>query len=163
MKRVMYPGSFDPFTNGHWDLVKRAASLFDHVVVAVAVNSGKTPMFSLAEREKLISECCRDLPNVEVVSFEGLLVDEAKRLQVQAILRGLRAFTDFEYELQMALMNRSMKSDCETVFMMPREDSSYISSSLVKEVARLGGPFEHCVPPAVAEAVRQKVAGEKRG
>lgn len=156
MKRVMYPGSFDPFTNGHLDLVERASRLFDQVVVAVAVNPGKKPMFSLSEREKLIEECCAHLGNVEVVSFEGLLVDAIGRLQVQAILRGLRAFSDFEYELQMALMNRSMRADCETIFMMPEEGNSFISSHMVREVAMLGGHFEHCVPAPVAAAVRAR-------
>ena len=162
MKRVMYPGSFDPFTNGHLDLVERASRLFDQVVVAVAVNPGKTPMFTLAEREKLIIECCRHLDNVEVVSFEGLLVDAITELKAQAVLRGLRAFSDFEYELQMALMNRSMRADCETVFMMPSEGNSFISSRMVKEVARLGGDFDHCVPAPVAAAVRARCAEERK-
>ena len=157
MKRVMYPGSFDPFTNGHLDLVERASRLFDQVVVAVAVNPGKTPMFSLSEREKLIEECCAHLGNVEVVSFEGLLVDAIERLQVQAILRGLRAFSDFEYELQMALMNRNLKPKCETIFMMPTLKNSFVSSSRVKEIAMLGGKIENYVPKPVAEAVHAKL------
>ena len=113
MKTVLYPGSFDPFTNGHYDLVCRAAQLFDRVIVAVAVNAGKSPMFSLEERRKLIEQCCANLPSVEVVVIEGLLVNSLERYGVQAILRGLRAFSDFEYELQMALMNRNLKSGCE--------------------------------------------------
>ncbi len=161
MKRIMYPGSFDPFTNGHLDLVQRASRLFDKVVVAVAVNSGKSPMFTLEERRDLIQMCCRHLENVEVVFFEGLLVEAVKRYQIQAILRGLRAFSDFENELQMALMNRSMDASCETVFMMPSEGTSFISSHLVKEVAQLGGHFEHCLPVPVAAAVREKLRAGK--
>ena len=112
MKRVLYPGSFDPVTNGHLDLVERASRLFDQVIVAVAVNSGKTPMFNLEERKQLIKACCGHLENVEVVTFEGLIVDAIQQYNAQAILRGLRAFSDFEYELQMALMNRSMREEC---------------------------------------------------
>ena len=157
MKRVLYPGSFYPFTNGHLDLVERASRLFDEVVVAVAVNPGKTPMFQLREREALIDECCRHLSNVRVVSFQGLVVDAVDQFQAQAVLRGLRAFSDFEYEMQMALMNRSMRSNCETIFMMPEADNSFVSSRMVKEVAAFGGEFAHCVPPPVARAVREKL------
>ncbi|MBO5688709.1 MAG: pantetheine-phosphate adenylyltransferase, partial [Lentisphaeria bacterium] len=114
MKSVLYPGSFDPVTNGHLDLVERASRLFDRVVVAVAVNSGKTPMFNLEERKQLIKACCGHLDNVEVVTFEGLIVDALQKYNAQALLRGIRAFSDFEYELQMALMNRSMREECET-------------------------------------------------
>ena len=157
MKRVLYPGSFDPFTNGHLDLVERASRLFDQVIVAVAVNSGKTPMFNLDERKQLIKACCGHLDNVEVVTFEGLIVDAIEKYNAQAILRGIRAFSDFEYELQMALMNRSMREECETIFMMPSEGNSFVSSRMVKEVARLGGRFEHCVPPVVVDAVLEKI------
>lgn len=160
MKRVLYPGSFDPFTNGHLDLVERASRLFDEVIVAVAVNPGKNPMFSLKEREALIDECCCHLSNVRVVSFQGLVVDAVDLFQAQAVLRGLRAFSDFEYEMQMALMNRSMHSNCETIFMMPEADNSFVSSRMVKEVAAFGGKFAHCVPPAVARAVREKLQME---
>ncbi len=158
MKRVLYPGSFDPFTNGHLDLVERAAQLFDQVIVAVAVNLEKSPMFTLEEREKIIETCCRHLHNVQVVSFRGLLVDAMARLGAQAVLRGLRAFSDFEYELQMALMNRSLRGECETIFMTPTANNSFVSSRMVKEVARLGGDYSQYVPPPVVEAVRRKLA-----
>ena len=153
MKTVIYPGSFDPFTNGHLDLVERARRLFDKVVVAVAVNSGKNPLFTLEERRQLIVESCTHMPNVEVIAFEGLLVDAVKELKVDAILRGLRAFSDFEYELQMALMNRELLKNCETIFLTPTVENSFVSSTLIKEVARLGGDFAVHVPPPVARAL----------
>jgi len=160
MKTVLYPGSFDPFTNGHYDLVCRAVQLFDKVIVAVAVNAGKSPMFTLAERRHLIEQCCADLPTVEVVVIEGLLVDSLERYGVQAILRGLRAFSDFEYELQMALMNRNMRPQCETIFLTPTLKNSFVSSSLVKEVASYGGDVRRYVPDPVAEAIIRKNRGE---
>ena len=153
MKTVIYPGSFDPFTNGHLDLVERARRLFDKVVVAVAVNSGKNPLFTLEERRQLIVESCAHMPNVEVIAFEGLLVDAVKELKVDAILRGLRAFSDFEYELQMALMNRERLKNCETIFLTPTVENSFVSSTLIKEVARLGGDFAVHVPAPVARAL----------
>ena len=156
MKTVLYPGSFDPFTNGHYDLVCRAAQLFDKVIVAVAVNAGKSPMFSLEERRHLIEKCCANLPSVEVVVIEGLLVDSLERYGVQAILRGLRAFSDFEYELQMALMNRNLRPQCETIFLTPTLKNSFVSSSLVKEIARYNGDYTAYVPGPVAEAIRNK-------
>ena len=161
MKRVLYPGSFDPFTNGHMDLVERAAQLFDQVIVAVAINLEKHPMFDLEEREKIIEECCRHLHNVQVVSFQGLLVDAMVRLNAQAVLRGLRAFSDFEYELQMALMNRSLRPQCETIFMMPTLNNSFVASRLVKEVAALHGDFRHYVPAVVADAIEAKLAAKE--
>ena len=157
MKTVLYPGSFDPFTNGHLDLVMRAGQLFDRVIVAVAINSAKNPIFTMEERCKLIRESCRDLPHVEVVSFKGLLVDALEIYKANAVLRGLRAFSDFEYELQMALLNRNLKSQCETIFMMPTLKNSFVSSTLVKEVARLDGDFENYVPAPVAAALRQRM------
>ncbi len=157
MKRVLYPGSFDPFTNGHLDLVERAAKLFDEVTVAVAVNIDKQPMFNLSERENIIEECCRHLSNVRVVSFDGLLVDAVKNMNVQAILRGLRAFSDFEYELQMALMNRSLSSKCETIFMTPTANNSFVSSRMVKEVACFGGDYAQYVPAPVVRAMQEKL------
>ena len=150
---MIYPGSFDPFTNGHLDLVERARRLFDKVVVAVAVNSGKNPLFTLEERRQLIVESCAHMPNVEVIAFEGLLVDAVKELKVDAILRGLRAFSDFEYELQMALMNRELLKNCETIFLTPTVENSFVSSTLIKEVARLGGDFAVHVPAPVARAL----------
>ncbi len=160
MKSVLYPGSFDPLTNGHLDLVERASRLFDRVIVAVGTNLEKHPMFSREEREALFRECCRELPNIEVVSFDGLTVDALERFEANALLRGLRAFSDFEYELQMALMNRSLKEECETIFMTPTTNNSFVSSSLVKEVARHGGDFAQYVPEVVAEAIMLKLISE---
>ena len=158
MKSVLYPGSFDPFTNGHLDLVIRARQLFDRVVVAVAVNSGKNPLFTLEERKQLIEKSCALLSNVEVVTFTGLLVDAIDDFHAQAVLRGLRAFSDFEYELQMALMNRNLKPRCETIFMMPTLKNSFVSSSRVKEIAMLGGRIDNYVPKPVVDAVHAKLA-----
>lgn len=162
MKSVLYPGSFDPLTNGHLDLVLRASRLFDRVIVAVGTNLEKHPMFSREEREILFRESCQgmNINNVEVVSFDGLTVDALTRFEANAVLRGLRAFSDFEYELQMALMNRSLKEECETIFMMPTTNNSFVSSSLVKEVARHGGDFSQYVPRVVAEAIMLKLISE---
>ncbi len=158
MRTVLYPGSFDPLTNGHLDLIERACRLFDHVIVGVAVNAEKhPPFFSRKERMKLIAESCQHLPNVEVVSFQGLLVDAIAEYEANAILRGLRAFSDFEYELQMALMNRSLSEECETIFLMPTPNNSFVSSSIVKEVALLHGDFVQYVPEAIACAMRKKL------
>ena len=157
MRNVLYPGSFDPLTNGHLDLIARASKLFDRVIVAVAINSEKHPMFSIEERVQMIEESCAVYANVRAVPVCGLLVDAVEKYQANAILRGLRAFSDFEYELQMALMNRSLRDDCETIFMMPTLKNSFVSSTLVKEVARLHGDFEPYVPPPVAAALREKL------
>ena len=157
MKSVLYPGSFDPFTNGHLDLVSRARQLFDRVVVVVGVNAEKYPLFSLEERKQLIEQSCAQLTNVEVVTYKGLMVDAIDLFKAQAILRGLRAFSDFEMELQMALLNRNLKPQCETIFMMPTLKNSFVASSRVKEIAQLGGNIANYVPPPVAEAVYAKL------
>lgn len=154
---AIYPGSFDPMTNGHLDLIGRASRLFDRLVVAVLVNPEKDPLFSLSERVQMLKEVVGHLPNVEVDTFEGLLVDYARRKQARVLLRGIRAVSDYEYELQMALMNRQLEPQLETVFMLPAEAYSYLSSRLVKEVARLGGSVKGLVPPAVEERIRAKV------
>ena len=157
MKTVLYPGSFDPFTNGHLDLVERAGMLFDRVIVAVAVNAAKSPIFSMQERCDLIRESCAGLDHVEVVAIDGLLVNSLEYYGADAILRGLRAFSDFEYELQMALLNRNLKRQCETIFMMPTLKNSFVSSTLVKEIARLGGNIEEYLPVPVAKALKIKL------
>ena len=156
MKTVLYPGSFDPVTNGHFDVIKRAAALFDKVVVAAAVNGEKTPLFTFDERVRLLKEVCKDLPNVEIVSFQGLLVNALAEFDACAVIRGLRAVSDFEYEFQMALMNRELNHQCETLFMMPSPDYSFVSSKLIKEIARCKGDISAFVPPCVADAIYAK-------
>ncbi len=153
MTTAVYPGTFDPITNGHSDLVQRAARLFDRVVVAVAANAGKRPAFGLAERERLARLVLGDLPRVEVVSFDTLLVDFARACDAGVILRGLRAVSDFEYEFQLAGMNRRLAPGVETLFLTPAEQFAYISSSLVREIAALGGDISEFVHPAVAESL----------
>lgn len=155
---AIYPGTFDPITNGHIDLVIRASKLFEHVIVAVAINPTKTPAFSLATRVDLAKQTLADLPNVEVCGFEGLLVDIAREKQAQVIIRGLRAVSDFEHEFQLAGMNRHMEPNVETMFLTPAEQFSYISSSLVREVAALGGNVSAFVAPCVAKALAERSA-----
>lgn len=153
---AVYPGSFDPLTNGHVDIITRGARLFDHIVVAVLVNRDKEPLFSIDERLTIAKEVFSDLPNVEVDAFQGLLVDYARRRSASVIVRGLRAVSDFEYEMQMALMNRHLYAELETVFMMPGEAYTYLSSRLVKEIFALGGPVASFVPPAVEARLQQR-------
>ena len=156
MKTVLYPGSFDPVTNGHFDVIKRASALFDKVVVAAAVNGEKTPLFTFDERVQLLKEVCKDIPNVEIVSFQGLRVNALAEFNACAVIRGLRAVSDFEYEFQMALMNRELNHQCETLFMMPSPDYSFVSSKLIKEIARCKGDISAFVPPCVADAIYAK-------
>lgn len=160
MKHVLaiYPGSFDPVTNGHLDLIGRGAKIFDRLVVAVLRNLEKDPLFTVSERLEMLREVSQPWPNVEVDVFEGLLMDYARRRNAQLVLRGIRAVSDYEYELQMALMNRKLEPNIETVFMMPAEAYSYLSSRLVREIARLGGSVKDLVPPAVEERLKAKVA-----
>ncbi len=158
---AIYPGSFDPVTNGHLDLIQRASNLFARLVVAVLVNPEKDPLFSPQERAKMLDLVVAHLPNVEVDTFEGLLVDYARSKGARVLLRGIRAVSDYEYELQMALMNRQLEPDMETVFMLPAEAYSYLSSRLVREVARLGGSIKGLVPAAVEERIRAKLMASK--
>jgi pantetheine-phosphate adenylyltransferase len=147
--RAVYPGSFDPVTNGHIDLIQRSAALFEQVIVAILKNTDKTPLFTVEERIEMLKEAIHDLPNVSVTSFAGLLVDYVQRVDASVIIRGIRAISDYEYELQMALMNRRLSNKVETVFMLPAESYSYLSSKLVKEIAHLGGSIRGLVPPDV--------------
>ncbi len=156
MKRAIYPGSFDPVTFGHIDVIGRALRLFDEVIVAVAPSEGKSPLFPMAERLDLIRASVPGETRLSVKQFDGLLVDFVKEEKAAAVIRGLRAVSDFEFEFQMALMNRRLAPDVETIFLMPKEDYSYISSRIVKEVARLGGDVSGVVPAPVAEALRHK-------
>lgn len=153
---VVYPGTFDPVTNGHIDLVERAAKLFERVVVAVATSEKKAPLFSLEERVSLLQESLRQVPAAEVVPFQGLLIDFVTAQQSHCVLRGLRAVADFEYEFQLANMNRAMNPEFESVFLTPSAELSYISSSLVREIASLGGDVRGFVTPNVAQALKQK-------
>lgn len=153
---AIYPGSFDPLTNGHVDIIERGARLFDRIIVAILMNIEKAPLFTVSERIEICREAFRHHPNVEVDTFDGLLVDYVRRKRATVIVRGLRAISDFEYELQMALMNRRLNDQVETVFMMPAEAYTYVSSRLVKEVVALGGSVEGLVPPGVESRLRAK-------
>jgi pantetheine-phosphate adenylyltransferase len=157
--RAIYPGSFDPLTNGHLDLIERGAQIFDHLVVAVLTNLEKQPLFTSQQRVEMLQAVAAGIKNVSVETFDGLLVEYAKRKKAKAILRGIRAFSDYEYELQMALVNRQLAPDLETVFLMPAESYSYISSRLVKEISQYGGSVKDMVPAVVEERLRQKVRG----
>ena len=157
MTVALYPGTFDPLTNGHLDLIKRSIRMFDKVVVAIFENPMKGPLFSVEERRRLIEESIRGLNNIEIDTFSNtLLVFYAKQRQAHVIVRGLRAIADFEYEFQMTLMNRRLDEDIETVFLMPREEYTYVASRLIKEVAAYGGNVEELVPPPVALALKEK-------
>jgi len=153
---AIYPGSFDPLTNGHVDIILRGARLFERILVAVLVNADKRPMFAADERVAMIREVFKEYPNVEVDTFNGLLVDYAREQRATVIVRGLRAVSDFEYEFQMALMNRHLEPALETVFMMPAEQYTYLSSRLIKEVVSLGGDTHGLVPPLVEARLRER-------
>jgi pantetheine-phosphate adenylyltransferase len=155
---AVYPGSFDPLTNGHVDIISRGARLFDRIIVAILVNAEKSPLFSVDERVDLARAVFKDRPNVEIDTFDGLLVDYVVRRRAQVIVRGLRAVSDFEFEFQMALMNKRLKPAIETVFMMPAEKYTYISSRLIKEVFALGGEVHGLVPDVVEERLRDQRA-----
>ena len=156
MKRAIYPGSFDPVTNGHLDVVERARKLFDEIIVAVAHNDEKQPLFSLEERLDFLKQTVGKIDNVRVAQFEGLLIQFAVKEKANAVIRGLRAVSDFEFEFQMALMNRKLESAVETIFLMPKEEYTYLSSRLVKEIARLGGDVSKFVPAVVASSLGKK-------
>lgn len=158
-KIVLYPGTFDPITNGHLDLVERAARLFDKVIVAVAKSSGKNPLFNVDERVELVEKVVEHLDNVEVCGFSGLLVDFAKHKQANVLLRGLRAVSDFEYEFQLANMNRRLAPNLESLFLTPAEQFSFISSTLVREIAALNGDVTEFVPEEVLQALQSRFSG----
>lgn len=153
---AVYPGSFDPVTFGHLDIIERSVKVFDQVIVAVLVNRSKQPLFTVDERVKLLKEATAHLKNVEIDSFSGLLVDYMRKRRARTIVKGLRAITDFEYEMQMALINKNLDHEIETFFMMTSKEFSFLSSSIVKEVARYGGPVSDLVPPCVVSALKAK-------
>ena len=162
LRRIVYPGTFDPITNGHVDVVGRAAQLFDEVVLAIAADSTKKPLFSIEEREALARQALAGFGDkVRVTAFRGLLIDYVESQGSRAILRGLRAVSDFEFEFQMALMNRKLNDSIETLFLMPRGAYTYLSSTIIKEIGRLGGNVSTFVPPEVEKALREKFHGEK--
>jgi pantetheine-phosphate adenylyltransferase len=157
MRTAIYPGSFDPLTNGHLDVIQRATKLFDRIVVAVAKSESKTPLFTLEERVEIVSRAISHLPTVEADSFDGLLVEYVERRKAHAVLRGLRAVSDFEFEFQLALMNRKLNERIETIFMMPKDTYTFLSSRIVKEIARLGGDVSAFVPAHVRTALADKL------
>ncbi len=158
MRRAVYPGSFDPVTNGHLDVIERARKLFDEVVVAVAHNDEKQALFSLEERLQFLQDSIGKIDMVRIAQFDGLLVEFATAQKASAVIRGLRAVSDFEFEFQMALMNRKLEAGVETIFLMPKEDYTYLSSRIIKEIARLGGDVSSFVPPVVSKALARKFA-----
>ena len=157
MKKALYPGTFDPITNGHFDIIDRARKLFDHVTVAVADNKEKKPMFTLDERKKMVQLACSAFENVEVVGFDNLTVDLAEKLDAKILIRGLRAVSDFEYELQLGYLNRSLNHDIETIYLMPRLSNAFVSSSSVRALLKYDAKIEHIVPKEVAEFIKEKM------
>ena len=155
-RNVIYPGSFDPVTNGHLDLIKRASTIFDKVYVAVAVNSDKSPLFTIEERKQLLQDACVDFENVEIINFTGLLVDAVTKYEACAVIKGLRAVSDFEYELQMALLNRELNQQCETIFMAPNPKYTFVSSTIIKEIARHDGDISAYAPHVLIDALAKK-------
>lgn len=160
LKIAVYPGSFDPITCGHLDIIKRSCKIFDKVIVAVLNNSGKHPLFSVEERTDFIRRCTQDLPNCEVDSFDGLLVDFARKKNADTIIRGLRAISDFEYEFQLALLNKNLNADIETLFMVTDLNCLYISSSVVKEICHYGGNADNLIPEEIINDVKYKIEKE---
>lgn len=162
MRRAIYPGSFDPVTNGHLDIIERAASITDELIVGVLQNKAKTPLFSVGERVTMLNEVTKNIKNVKIVPFEGLLIDFAQQMDAKVIVRGLRAITDFEYELQMSQTNRKLNADVETIFLTTSLDYSYLSSTTVKEVASFDGDITQFVPEIVAEKITEKMKEKRR-
>ena len=162
MLRAIYPGSFDPVTNGHLDIIKRAAEVADELIVGVLQNKAKTPLFSVEERVTMLNEVTKDMKNVKIVPFEGLLIDFAQQMDAKVIIRGLRAITDFEYELQMSQTNRKLNSNVETIFLTTSLEYSYLSSTTVKEVASFGGDISQFVPDIVAKKITEKIKEKGR-
>jgi pantetheine-phosphate adenylyltransferase len=161
MRTAVYPGSFDPITNGHLDVIQRAVKLFDRVIVAVAKNESKNPFFSMSQRQDLCAQAVAHLPNVTVDAFTGLLVEYMEKVHGDAVVRGLRAVSDFEFEFQLALMNRKLNERVETIFMMPKDTYTFLSSRMVKEIARLGGDVSSFVPKIVQEALANRLNAKK--
>lgn len=157
MKTAIYPGSFDPVTNGHLDIIHRSAEIFDHLIVAVSVNRSKRPLFTVEERIHLIEKVTKDIKNIEIVTFDGLLADYAKKRDAKVIIKGLRAVSDFEYEFQMALLNKSLNPNTETLFMATSQNYSFLSSSIVKEIGALGGDLNGLVPEPIIDEIKQKL------
>jgi pantetheine-phosphate adenylyltransferase len=160
MKTALYAGSFDPITNGHLDIITRAAGLFDKLTVTIARNAGKKPLFSVEQRIQMVQEVCKDLGNVEVSSFKGLLKDAVNEFDASCVVRGLRSVSDYEYESQMAMMNRELNPNCETVFFMPSPELSYVSSRMIREIASFGGDINAFVPNIIAEKLKERLKNE---
>lgn len=160
MRTAIYPGSFDPLTNGHLDVIERATKLFDRVIVAVAKSESKTPLFTFEERVELVRKAVRHLPHVKADAFDGLLIEYVAQKKASAVVRGLRAVSDFEFEFQLALMNRKLDERIETIFMMPKDTYTFLSSRIVKEIARLGGDVSAFVPAHVKTALKHKLASQ---